>query len=147
MNHSKAIFLFSDAARAIHVDYEGSERNPQRILAKTMDPNVKAGDFVIVPTDTRHKMTVVKVIAVDVEYDIESPEAVNWVIGVINPADYQDIVAKEQQAISLLRAAEQQATRKKYQEMMFANAGDAGLRDKLGKIIDAQALPAPKASA
>ena len=82
MNHSTAIFLINNDVRAIAVTYEkidlakdttkmmkyqaaylsGGRLPDGAVVFKTMDTAIKVDDFVIVPTDTRHGMTVCKVV-------------------------------------------------------------------------------------
>lgn len=77
MNYSTAIFLINKDVRAIAVTYEKIDMNQDTTkmkfsapylsggklptgatVFKTMDPKVKVDDYVTVPTDTRHGMTV-----------------------------------------------------------------------------------------
>ena len=68
MNYSTAIFLINNHARALKVTYEDGA-NPE--IVKTLDQTIKLDDYVVVETDTRHKMTVVKVVETDVDFDLE----------------------------------------------------------------------------
>lgn len=90
MNYTTAIFLISDQARAVNVTYESDDDAP-RTMFKTLDPNIKVDDFVTVPTDTRHHMTVCKVVEVDVEPDLETSKEMKWIVGVVGTADFDQI--------------------------------------------------------
>lgn len=115
MNYSTAVFLINKNVRAILTVYEhfstDAEGKRKAIMHKTMDPSIKVGDYVIVPTQTRHKMTAVKVLAVDVDVDFDSEAHVDWVIGKIDKTGYDALVKQEEQAASTIRAAESQAKR------------------------------------
>ncbi len=79
MNYTTAVFLINDKARALRGTYEAGEHAP-RALFKTFDPAIKKDDLVIVPTGTRHNMTVVKIVEEDVEIEIETDQPV-WIVG------------------------------------------------------------------
>ena len=80
MNYSMAIFLISNQARAISVTYEADEKAAKTIF-KTLDPSIAVGDYVVVQTDTRHQMTVCKVVETDIEPDFNSIALMKWIIG------------------------------------------------------------------
>lgn len=116
MNYTTAIMLVNDNIRAVKCIYEpdstnGSAMLSKRTLFKTLDKSIAIGDFVIVPSDMRHKMTTVKVVEVDAEVDFESSIQVDWIIGKISMANYTEINAAEELAIQAIKAAER--TRKK----------------------------------
>lgn len=134
MNYSTAVFLINKDVRAILTVYDDftteAEGKRKAVMHKTLDAGIKAGDYVIVPTHTRHKMTVVKVLATDVDVDFDSDNNVEWVIGKVDKAAYDGIVAQEQQATVAIRSAEAQSKREE-------------LKQKLLKLDEAQikALP------
>lgn len=123
MNYSTAIFLISDQARAVLVTYEQGE-NAARILYKTLDPRIKVDDFVVVPTDTRHHMTVCKVVEVDVEPDFDTRDDVKWIIGVVDTADFEDLTRQENDAIAKIKSAEKRRKRAELREALIADAED-----------------------
>jgi hypothetical protein len=118
MNYSTAVFLINDAVRCIAVTYEEGEK-ATRTLFKTLDPSIKVGEFVIVPTDTRHKMTVVKVAEVDLDPDLDSPVPMNWIIGVVERADYESLLKMEADAIETIKSAEKRKKRDEMREAIF----------------------------
>ncbi len=126
MNYSTAIFLISDEARAMMLSYEDHE-GAKRTLFKTLDPKIKVDDYVTVPTDTRHEMTVCKVMEVDVEPDFDTTDKVEWIIGVVDRVNFEQIEAQENAAIATIKKAENKRRR-------------AELR--LDLIVDADELPA-----
>lgn len=130
MNYSTAVMLINENIRAIKVIYEPEtdEQIPQRVkdtgkkpvkgqtryVLKTLDPNIKAGDYVVVPTTTRHGLTVVLVDEVDVEVDYDSTTEIKWVISRVDLSDSKLIAAEEIKWIEALKASEK---RKKKQEI------------------------------
>lgn len=119
MNYSTAVFLINKETRAVACIYElDSDAKPApRTIFKTLDPDISVGDFVIVPTGTRHGMTVCKVVEVDVEIDFDSPTLMNWIVGVIDRAPYEKLLRIEQDAITKIKSAE---ARKKREELAAA---------------------------
>lgn len=124
MNYSTAVFLINDNVRAVSGTYEAGD-NAARTMFKTFDPSVKVGDFVLVPTNTRHNMTVVKIMEVDIEFDIETSTKVEWVIGRIDLTAYDKMLAQEQVAIVTIQSAEKNRKRKALREAIFSDAEDA----------------------
>ncbi len=118
LNYSTAIFLINKHARAISATYE-AEDNAKRTIFKTLDQDIAVGDFVVVPTDTRHKMTVVKVVEVDVDVDFDSTTTVHWVIGVVDRAYHEDLLKQESEAIKVIKSAELRKKRDELREAMF----------------------------
>ena len=123
MNYSTAIFLISDKARAVMVTYEEHEGAPQTMY-KTFNPDIKVGDYVVVPTTTRHHMTVCKIAEVDVEPDFDAAKDVDWIIGTVDPADYEDLKAQEADAIVKIRSAEKRRKREDLRNALIADAED-----------------------
>lgn len=123
MNYSTAIFLISDDVRAILVTYE-AEDNAPRVMFKTMDPNIKVDDFVVVPSSTRHKITTAKVVAVDVEIDLESTVEMAWIVGVITMVEFDKIKSQEGDAIAKIKSAEKRRKRDELREALVKDVGD-----------------------
>lgn len=103
MNYSTAIFLINNHARALKVTYEDGA-NPE--IVKTLDQTIKLDDYVVVETDTRHKMTVVKVVETDVDFDLESSTKMRWIIGKVDTESFQMTLEREQEAIAAIKKAE-----------------------------------------
>lgn len=99
MNYSTAMMLFNDDIRAVRVSYEvdsnGKGVEPLTLF-KTLDPSIKVGDFVTIPTLTRHKITVARVEEVDVEVDYDDPTEVKWLISRVPLTEYKAILDDEQ---------------------------------------------------
>ena len=120
MNHSLAVFLISASVRAVLATYEAGDDAP-RTMFKTFNDDIKVDDYVIVPTTTRHKMTVVKVVEVDVEPDFDSHHDFDWIVGVVDRASFEEIELQEAAAIEKVKSAER---RKKRDELGAALATD-----------------------
>lgn len=121
MNYSKAIFLISDEARGILVTYENRDDAP-RTLVKTLDPGISTGDYVVVETNTRHDMTVCKVVETDIEVDLDGSEQVKWIIGKVQTADYDDLVRQENDAIDRIKSAEKRKRRNELKKALLEDA-------------------------
>lgn len=108
MNYSTAVMLFNKEIRAINVTYEpDTDRNLQpRTMFKTVDKSIKKGDFVAIPTNTRHNITVVKVEDVDVEVDFDSSVEVKWIVGKVDTETSAKITEDETVWIAQLKASE-----------------------------------------
>ena len=124
MNYSTAVFLINDKVRAIAVTYEAGEAAPRTIF-KTFDQSIKKDDYVLVPTDTRHKMTVCKVVDEAVEPDLEAPSKMDWIIGVVDRSDYERVLGQEQAAIDAMKSAEKNRKREELRKSLLADSEGA----------------------
>jgi predicted Mrr-cat superfamily restriction endonuclease len=103
MNYSKAVFLINKNARMVSGIYEEGHAAE---LFKTFDATIKVDDLVVVQSDTRHNMTVVKITGVDVRFDMKSPEKVKWVVAKIDQDAYKTLLAQEEAIIDRIKSAE-----------------------------------------
>ncbi len=140
MNYSRAIFLISDEVRAVDVTYKEHD-GAARTMFKTLDQDIKVDDFVVVPTETRHKMTVCKVAAVDVEPDLEDDKDIAWIIGIVSRSNFDDITRQENEAVAKIKSAEK---RRKRDELREALLIDNGADLKALPIYTAQDADQPK---
>lgn len=109
MNYSTAVMLFNQEIRAVKVSYDPSDLvagKPRSQIFKTLDPDLKIGDFVTVPTDTRHKMTVGKIEEVDAEVDFDDLTEVKWIVSRVPVSEYEGILKDEQQWIAEMKKAQ-----------------------------------------
>lgn len=125
-NYTTAIFLINRDVRAVLCTYEpdvpgAPNGTRQRIMFKTLDPTIKAGDYAIVPTDTRHLMTVVRVAEVDVDVDFDSEAKVDWIIGVADRTAYTQTVCQEASAIQAIKQAERWKKRDELRSALLAS--------------------------
>lgn len=132
MNYSTAVMLFNENIRAVRTIYEAEDTHPGQTayIFKTLDSTVKVGDLVIVPTNTRHKMTVNKVVAVDVEVDFESEMVLKWIIDKVQPEQYESILAEETKWIETIKASEKHRKREDIKKNVMEMCKGADL-DKL----------------
>jgi len=121
MNYSSAVFLINKNIRAISCSYEPEESKGKNYTFKSLDPTIKVGDLVVVQTDTRHKFTVVKVEAVDVDIDLDSSIQFKWIVSKVDLAAFDILLAQEADAIKTIRSAELRQKRDNLRKAMFAN--------------------------
>lgn len=143
-NPSIAVFLLNEHVRAILCTYEADKANvpAERIMFKTFDPTIKADDFVVVPTDTRHKMTVCKVVAVDAEVNFDSSCQVQWIIGRVDSAAYEVTLSQEGDMLAAVRSAERLKKQRELKEAMFADSEAAVKALPIASIGAPPAIPA-----
>jgi hypothetical protein len=143
-NKSLAVFLLdTPGLRAVRVTYEGLDPSTRKPLGnltmfKTFEPDLKVGDLVIVPTNTRVGFTAVQVAELDVEVDFESPKEVGWIVGKFDASGYASIVAKEADIIERVKAADKKARQDELKKRLLGNVDPASL-----PVIDLKALAAP----
>ena len=118
MNYSTAIFLINKSARAVMCEYE-PEGAPK--LFKTLNQNIEEDDFVIVETDTRHSMTVVKVVETDVDFDFDTKDKIHWVVGVVDYNTHTKLLKQEAAAIKAIKSAELRKKRADIRENLLAD--------------------------
>lgn len=123
MNFTTAIFLINDQVRAIQCTYEAGDNAPRQVF-KTLDKTIAKDDLVIVPTDTRHGFTVVKVAATDVELDLESPALVRWIVSKLNRSAYDQILAQEKDAMDRIKSAQARKKRDELAKTLMADAAE-----------------------
>lgn len=128
MNYSTALFLINPNTRAIMVTYE-AEENAKRELVKTLNQDIALGDFVVVQTSTRHKMTVCKVVEVDVDFDMDSTAHVHWIIAKIDLTVAERLLALEADAIKKIKSAELRKKREDLRDALFKDK--TAMLDKL----------------
>jgi Fe-S oxidoreductase len=139
MNYSIAVFLLNDNCRLCRGIFEADSPDgkilAKRELLKTFDPTVVSGDIVMVPTGTRHGVSIMKVVEVDCDLDIDTQEDVRWVIGKVDQEYYTMLKQQEEQAVAAIKQAE---LRKKKKAMMETMAMDY--------VEDLKALPISSAT-
>ena len=121
MNFSKSIFLINNNVRAVTAIYE---EGGKPAVFKTMDPMIAVGDFVVVPTDTRLKMTVCRVTEVDVDVDFDDSIQMTWVIATLDLDEYNLLLKQEAQAITAIKSAEVRQKREALRSALFADHMD-----------------------
>ena len=142
-NPSTMIFLANPDVRAIAVIYEDIDINrdttkmkysPEYLsggrlpegatIFKTMDKDIKINDFVIVPTNTRHGMTVCKVVAVDVTVDYNSSEQCHWIVDKVDTTRFESLRQQEDAMIIAIREKRVDKERRALQKEFIEGIGD-----------------------
>lgn len=139
MNTSTIVFLINDQVRAIKARYE-SGASPDTF--KTMDPNLKVGDLVVVQSSTRHNMTVVEVTEVDVVLDVGTSEQIKWVVQSIDKPAFEKLLKSEAEAINYATDAENRRKREEMRKSIFKGSDDGlnalALTDRATVIDEAE---------
>lgn len=124
MNYTTAIFLINKDVRAIMVNYE--PHSPEKLsMFKTLDKTIKKDDYVIVPTHTRHNMTVSKVIETDVDVDFDNGLPVEWIVAKVDRRQYEVTLSQEGDAIAVIKSAEKTKKRNELAAALLADSKDA----------------------
>lgn len=131
MNYSSAVMLINPNIRAIKVIYESEKENPRQsqYTFKTLDPTIAKDDLVIVPTDTRHGMTVVKVAEVDVEIDFDSNVELKWAVDKVQSENYTTVLEQEAVWIEAIKASEKRKKREELKKSMIDMYQDDGIEN------------------
>ena len=145
VHDSRKIFLANANVRGILAIYEAAnpDKNgpqPAQTFFKTLDPNIEVGDFCVVPSGTRHKMTTVKVTAVDAECDLANQTPVAWIIGTIDRRAYEKVIAQEGEMLNMIKAAEKAKMTEELKATVFANVDP----EKIKTLAIAQAAGTPQ---
>jgi hypothetical protein len=112
MNLSSAVFLIDDRVRAISVIYEpkpksGHSMPPNSYTFKSLDKDIKEGDYVIIPSESRHMMAVAQVHEVDVEIDFTDTHIdYKWIMARIDLTAHAKVAELEQIAFDTIKKAE-----------------------------------------
>lgn len=140
---SLTIFLVNKTVRAVAAAYDPENSPSKRDVFKTLDDSIKVGDFVLIPTEQRCKMSVFKVMELDPELDFDRQGEVKWIIGRVDKSAFDRIVEQERTIIETAKRAEFRARQQALADKMLAsNKADlAGLA-----LVDTIALPAPPAA-
>lgn len=137
MNYSTAVFLINDDVRCIACTYE---ENGSQTLFKTLKQSIDVDDFVIVPTNTRHKMTVVKVVETDVDVDLDASTSMDWIVGVVSTAEYERVLEMESAAIETIKSAEKRKKRDEMREAIFKDREEMLNNLKLTNLSEAKPI-------
>lgn len=142
MNYTTAVFLINKNVRAVLCNYE-PDAPDKKVMFKTLDASLKEGDFVIVPTKTRHGMTVSKVVEVDVDVDFDNGTQVGWIVCKVDQVGYEAIISQEADAIKVITSAEKTKKRNELAAALLADSKDA-LKALPISVMDCEPLqPAP----
>lgn len=120
-NKSTMVFIYDQSTRLIKLVYD-PEREKDFSYGKTDDPHIQPGQYVVVRSKTRHKLTVSKVAEVDLPFDPSYGGEVQRIVGVVGMANLEAIEAKEEQALEIIQAADLRAQREELQETVLKHA-------------------------
>ena len=123
MNLTTAIFLIDSSVRAIKVIYNPDEPHKQYVF-KTTDQSLQVDDYVVVPTDIKHKMTVCKVVETDVDVDYDSDIQYKWVVGKVDLKQYEAVLEIEKGKMAEVKKAETLSKRKELRVKLEASNPD-----------------------
>ncbi|HEY4355988.1 MAG TPA: hypothetical protein VGN16_09595 [Acidobacteriaceae bacterium] len=144
MNHSKTVFLINDQVRAVRGNYQ---QDGTTAVFKTLDQTIKKDDLVVVQTGTRHGMTVIKIIEVDIDLDMDSPEKIEWVVQKVNQQAFSDLIANEDEMLAKVKKAELRKKRGDLADALFKDDMEAMKALPIAHMNDAPPAiqpPAPK---
>lgn len=116
MDNSRIVFLINDTVRAVMATYEDTASAE---MFKTFDTTVAVGDLAVVESGTRHKMTIVKVTAIDVDVNFDSTTPIKWIVQKVDKPSFDVVIAQEGQAISAVQAAELRRKKEELRKTMF----------------------------
>ncbi len=132
IEQSRLIFLVNDLARAIKVaydndrsggDYDAQIKTNNTYTFKTLDQNIKVGDFVVVPTGTRHGLTVCKVAEVDVDVDLNATTPpLKWIVDVVDMQQHSQLLDMEAKMQSVVSKAEKRKQRDELRDALIKDA-------------------------
>jgi len=128
MNYSTAIFLINDDVRAIRCAYdpgcayEPDDRSNSPGVFKTFDHEIAVDDFVVVQTNTRHGLTVVKVIEADVDVDFDIASEMKWILQKVEKEPFDLLLKQEVCAIDAVKSAEKRKRRDEMRTSLFKDS-------------------------
>jgi hypothetical protein len=134
-NYSTAVMLFNENIRAVRIVYEplsdthldeelkaaGVKAKPtqDKYVFKTLDPSIKADDYVVIPTNTRHGLTVVRVAETDVEVDFDNKIEVKWIVAKLDKSEYNNVLVEETRWIDTMKKSEKRAKKEALKKNMM----------------------------
>lgn len=109
MNYSIAVLLLNSNIQLVACSYEPSTTKdvpPSTTLFKTFKKDLKIGDYVTVPTNTRHGYTVVRVEKVGVQLDPHTQTKIEWLVEQFDVRAHDKLLALENIAIEKVKGQE-----------------------------------------
>ena len=145
MNYSTAVMLINTSIRAMKTIYE-PESTPNtmtRYTFKTLDPSLKVGDLVLVPSSTRFGYVVNKIVEADVEVDFDASYDLKWIVCPIDLTAHKEVLEMEAQAIALIKKGELRKRREDIKKNTL-DAYSAGEIDNLAIAKIGSSIPSAK---
>ena len=125
VHSSRKIFVTNENVKGLLAiyDFEPADKpnTAKRTFFKTLDDTIAVGDYLVVPSGTRHRMTTVKVVEIDVECDLADQTPVEWVIGRIDRRAYETLITREGEMLNVIRSAEKKKMRDELKAAVFAD--------------------------
>ena len=154
---SLLVFLLDDSVRGVRAVYEKvdevemqapapmaygqeAEKRAQKLrgyLFKTTDQTLAVGDLCVVPTDTRHGFTVVKLVEVDAEPDMDSQLEHKWIVGKVDVSQYFETKAQEQRILDKVAKQELRVKKEELRKTLLGAQADDFANMKLAIAQDA----------
>lgn len=141
MNLSAAVFLVEESARAVRVEYDPDtprNNNPSKYF-KTVSPDLKKDDLVVVPTHTRHGFTVAKIVEIDFQVDFHTTEQYSWIVSKVDKAGYDHTLEVEKKIIQRVGKAEENKMRVELKTSL--GLGEVSFKDL--DILGSSSAPLP----
>lgn len=138
MNYTRAVILINAAVRAVSGLYEETGNAD---VFKTVDQDLKVGDFVVVESGTRWGVTTVKITATDVDVDFDSPKDIKWVVQKIDMPKHEELKKMEAVAIDVLKRGELRKRREDIKKNHLDAVAAGELEDVGFARLGAPALP------
>lgn len=148
MNFDRIIFVIKKELRVIKVEYDpeavSNGAKPNTSLVKTFDTQVKVGDSVVVPTNSRAMMTVAQVVEVDVNIEVKSGGPIPWLISKVHELDisnHERLKEMEAEAIKELMKVEMENEREQLRDNLQAYQKNAIEKLAIAQIGSEQPAP------
>ncbi|MEK6886649.1 MAG: hypothetical protein AABW88_02345 [Nanoarchaeota archaeon] len=135
MNYSTSLIALNKNIRVIEIAYDDeTSMNPydkknNRKRFRTLDKTVKIDDLVVIPTQTRHLMTVAKVVEVDCRVDFKSKDEIQWLVTRVPTEDYANVLAKEEEFIDQLQKSEERRVAEELKKNLLEMHKDSNLEN------------------
>lgn len=132
MNFNTAIFLVNSHCRALSLAYEAYDENGidpntskpvHTDVFKTLDRTIRKGDLVLGETQSRHKLCVYRVVAEDIEIDLEYSKPIRWVVGKVTH-NLEELRRMEDDMQAMIRRKDKEKKRAELAETMMKDYGD-----------------------
>jgi hypothetical protein len=129
-NYSTAVMLFNDDIKGVLATYEPEtnfptgKTTPKKVFFKTLDKTLKVGDIAVVPSNTRHNFTTVKIVETDVTPDFDSDIEADWIVAKVDIEAHTAILEEEKVFVNEMKKSEaiaKKETLRKNMENVYKN--------------------------
>jgi len=127
MHNDRKVLLINDDIKVIRSAYDAHE-DASTTEFKTFNADLAVGDLILVPTGTRHKLAVNKIIEVDVKADWESSSPLPWVAGKVDNQEYVHCLAQEATILEAMKDADKNKRAKEIKQAMVDSVEDGVLQ-------------------